>query len=100
MCIDEIARMLYNYTAGYPYLVSRICKLIDEKVARSNEFPDKTSAWKTQGFLEAIRILLSEKNTLFESLIGKLNDYSILQKIIYDILFGGKKSFIILTTPL
>lgn len=91
MCIDEIARMLYDYTAGYPYLVSRICKLIDEKVARSNEFPDKASAWTTQGFLEAVRILLSEKNTLFESLIGKLNDYSILQKIIYDILFGGKK---------
>lgn len=91
MCIDEIARMLYDYTAGYPYLVSRICKLIDEKVARSNEFPNKASAWTTQGFLEAVKILLSEKNTLFESLIGKLNDYSILQKIIYDILFGGKK---------
>lgn len=91
MCIEKIAGILYDYTAGYPYLVSRICKLIDEKVSKSEAFPDKISAWTTQGFLEAVRILLSEKNTLFESLIGKLNDYSILQKIIYDILFGGKR---------
>lgn len=36
-------------------------------------------------------MLLSEKNALFESLIGKLYDYPELEKMIYDILFGGKK---------
>ena len=91
MNIEEISELLYDYTEGYPYLVSRICKLLDEKVAGSREFPDKASAWTYQAFLEAIRMLLSEKNTLFESLIGKLNDYPSLKRIIYDILFGGKK---------
>lgn len=40
-------------------------------------------------------MLLSEKNALFESLIGKLYDYPELEKMIYDILFGGKKLYII-----
>lgn len=91
MNIDEISGLICDYTAGYPYLVSRICKSLDEKVAGSEKFPDRSSAWTYRGFLEAVRMLLAEKNTLFESLIGKLHDYPDLQKIVYDILFGGKK---------
>ena len=33
MDIKYIARLIYDYTSGYPFLVSRICKLIDEKVS-------------------------------------------------------------------
>ena len=39
---------------------------------------------------ESVKLLLSEKNTLFESLIGKLEDYPELKKIIYAILFRGE----------
>lgn len=28
---EAMAGLLYDYTSGYPYLVSRLCKLIDEK---------------------------------------------------------------------
>lgn len=87
----EMAGLLDDYTSGYPYLVSRLCKLIDEKVAGGPDFPDKSAAWTRSGFLEAVRLLLSEKNTLFESLIGKLKDYPELQKVIYNTLFGGVK---------
>lgn len=90
MDIGEIAGLLYDYTGGYPYLVSRICKLIDEKVSGSKEYSNKISAWTTQGFLEAVKILLSEKNTLFESLESKLIDYPQLQKTLYSLLFGGE----------
>ncbi|MDO4338966.1 MAG: AAA-like domain-containing protein [Eubacteriales bacterium] len=91
MDIEEIAGLIYDYTEGYPYLVSRICKLIDEKITGTESFADKKSAWTMQGFLEAVRILLSEKNTLFESLIGKIEDYPTLRKVLYHILFGGIK---------
>lgn len=91
MDVNEIAGLLYDYTSGYPYLVSRICKLMDEKVTGGGEFSRKDLTWSRQGFLQGVRILLSEKNTLFESLIGKLNDDSFLQRTIYDILFAGKK---------
>ncbi len=90
MNIERIAEMLYDYTSGYPFLVSRICKLIDEKIAGNKTFPDKRSAWTKEGFLSAIRILLAEKNTLFESLTGKLKDYPELNEMILEILFSGK----------
>ena len=91
MNTDRIAELLYDYTSGYPYLVSRICKLMDENVAGSSGFPDKTEAWSEQGFLEAVRMLLAEKNTLFESLMGKVQDSENLRKILCNILFGGQK---------
>ena len=40
----EMAGLLDDYTSGYPYLVSRLCKLIDEKVAGGPDFPDKSAA--------------------------------------------------------
>jgi len=90
MNIDDIATLLYDYTSGYPFLVSQICKLIDETVAGTDVFPVKALAWTTQGFLEAVKMLLSENNTLFESLEGKLIDYPQLQQALYFLLFGGK----------
>ena len=33
MDTDRMAEFIYDYTSGYPFLVSRICKLIDEKVS-------------------------------------------------------------------
>lgn len=91
MDIETISSLLYDYTSGYPFLVSQLCKLMDEVIAGSETVTGKKAAWTEQGFLEAVRILLSEKNALFESLIGKLRDYPELYKIVYDILFGGKK---------
>ena len=71
MNTDELAELIVDYSSGYPFLVSRICKLTDEVVAGSIDFPDKASAWTKEGILKAINLLLSEKNTLFESLINK-----------------------------
>ena len=88
--IWEIADTIYDYTSGYPFLVSRLCKLMDEKLAGTTEFKDKKSAWTTEGVLEAVKMLVSEKNTLFESLIGKLNAYQDLKEMIYLLLFQGQ----------
>lgn len=43
-----------------------------------------------KGFLEAVRILLSEKNMLFESLRKKLESYQELNSMLYSLLFTGK----------
>lgn len=91
MDIDAMARLIYDHTSGYPFLVSKICKLIDEEVAGSQQFPDKKKAWTYAGFLEADRMLLAEKNTLFESMVNKLYDFPELKDILYSILFAGKE---------
>lgn len=90
MNIADMAELLYEYTSGYPYLVSWLCKCIDEEIAGSTDFPDRESAWTKAGFLEAVKILLSEKNTLFESLVNELTDYPELKNVLYKLLFTGK----------
>lgn len=90
MNISVMAEMLYEYTSGYPYLVSWLCKCMDEEIAGSTDFPDRKSAWTKAGFLEAEKLLLSEKNTLFESLVNKLTDYPELKSVLYELLFTGK----------
>lgn len=90
MDISYIASMISSYTAGYPFLVSRICKLIDEQVAGSEYFPDRSRAWTKEGVLEAVRRLLSEENSLFESLAEKIDRYPELSDILFTVLFTGK----------
>lgn len=91
MDVEKIAGLIFAYTSGYPFLVSRLCKLIDEKVAGSERFSDKSAAWTKNGFLEAVKLLLTEKNTLFESLMGKILDSKELRHVIYSILFSGER---------
>ncbi len=90
MDIEQMAELIYEYTAGYPFLVSRLCKLLDECVAAGEAYPDRSRAWTRDGFQEAVHILLKEKNTLFESMINKLSDYPELSEMLYMLLFGGK----------
>lgn len=90
MKIKEMATLLYDYTSGYPYLVSRLCKFIDERIAGNCDFPNKSVAWTKDGFLEALKLLLKDQNSLFESLIGKLNDFPELNEVISRLLFQGQ----------
>ena len=90
MDVCLIAKLLYDYTSGYPFLVSRLCKLMDEEVYRREGIDTKTKAWTKAGFSEAVKMLLAEKNTLFESLIGKLINNPELNSMIQTVLFTGK----------
>lgn len=85
-----IARQLYDYTSGYPFLVSRLCKILDEQVAGSDEFPDKSSAWTGDGFQAAVRQMLYEPNTLFDDIRKRLDEYPELSEMLYALLFVGK----------
>lgn len=86
----EVAGLLYDYTSGYPFLVSKLCKLMDEQLCGSPDYPAQRDVWTKSGVLKAVNLLLSEKNTLFDSLIGKLQDYPDLKNILYALLFSGQ----------
>lgn len=90
MDIEYMSRQLYDYTSGYPFLVSRLCKIIDERVAGTKEFPDKASAWTRDGFQAAVKLILYESNTLFDDMRKKLDEYPELSEMIYAVLFNGK----------
>ena len=90
MDMGKIARTVYDYTGGYPFLVSRICQLIDEDLHSQDRFESPQKAWTEDGVREAVRKILMEKNTLFESLMGKVHDNSELKNILRRILFAGE----------
>lgn len=81
MATGKMAQEIYEYTAGYPYLVSRICQKLDTELGRK---------WDEQGLLEAVRLLVKEQNTLFDDMAKKLKDYPSLRDMIYAILFNGR----------
>lgn len=90
MHIGKISELIYDYTSGYPYLVSRLCKFMDERIIGKEEFPDKNSVWTKRGFLEALKMLINEMNPLYQSLKGKLEEYPELKTMLYELLFTGK----------
>ena len=85
-----MAKEIHDYTAGYPFLVSRICQLIDEQLMPGYS-AGADQAWSKKGFDEAINLLLMERNTLFESLTGKLNNYPDMKRTLHSILMEGKR---------
>lgn len=88
MDIREISQLIYDYTSGYPYLVSRICKLADENVSQKQGFSAET-AWSREGIMDAVGILLLRPNTLFDDMIKHLAEYPELNTIFSNILFNG-----------
>ncbi len=85
-----IAKQIREYTNGYPFLVSRICQIIDTELVPAR-FDTRKEAWTAYGADEAVRLLLSETdNTLFESLTGKLTNYPALRKQLRNILHRGE----------
>ena len=62
--------------------MSRICQLID-----GSENPD----WSVAGVSDAVKSILLETNTLFDSLMGKVYDNEPLSELLQSVLFGGEK---------
>ena len=81
MDIDKLSSELYFFTGGYPFLVSRLCQIIDEKIFEVDKKP-----WDIIDVHEAVKILLEEKNTLFDSLIKNLENNTELYDYIKDII--------------
>lgn len=84
-----IAKEIREYTNGYPFLVSRICQLIDTKLV-PQLFKSPMEAWTRAGVDEAVRLILSEENTLFESVMGKLEDAPELKGQLRNIILRGE----------
>ena len=89
MDTGDIAKQIREYTNGYPFLVSRICQLMDESV--SKELGNLSEVWTMEGIDEAVKLLLEEDNTLFQSVTGKLSNYPELKTAIRSILMEGTR---------
>ncbi|MDR1788146.1 MAG: hypothetical protein LBR16_06825 [Treponema sp.] len=80
MDIAGIAEEIYRWTSGYPFLVSRICMLIDGSAEKK---------WNNEGIFHAVKLLLDERNTLFDDIFKNMEMYQDLYDYVYDILIRG-----------
>ncbi len=82
MDIRAVSNLIYDYTSGYPVLVSQICKFIDE---------DSALTWDKSGVKSAVKKLLIYQAPLFESLVNKLEQYPALRQQVIQLLEKGKR---------
>ena len=80
MDISAISQEIYNYTRGYPFLVSRLCQHIDKKFDKN---------WTLEGVQEAVKIVLAENNTLFDDIYKNLGNYQDFYNLMYGLIISG-----------
>ena len=79
MDIEEVAKSIYYYTEGYPFLVSDICKTLH----------DNQLSWDLAGVTEAEKRIVKSNNTLFDDLIKNLTRYTEFRTLVERILLRG-----------
>jgi hypothetical protein len=81
----KMADLLFYHTSGYPFLVSKLCKIIDEEI-----LPKKTEkTWTEEDIDEAVNQLVNENNTNFESLTKNLEEIPELYRVVESMLVHG-----------
>lgn len=89
--MSRAAEEIYQYTSGYPYLVSAICKTLDEDVSEDPRYAGSKNIWGKEGVAYAVNLLLKRNLTLFDSMVKQLDRYPDLKEMLEDILYCGKR---------
>ncbi|MCP4629190.1 MAG: AAA family ATPase, partial [bacterium] len=95
--IPAIAKQLHYYTSGYPWLVSKLCKFIDEKIVFQRE--DKN--WTVGDVEAAFRIIVDGgyTSTLFDSLTKNLENDKALYDLVFEMIINGERFDFIIADP-
>jgi len=82
MNIPDIAKRIYFYTSGYPFLVSRICQHVHNKLAKD---------WSEAGVQKAIKIITQQPSTLLDDLYNNIKNNQDLSRLIRRMLLDGER---------
>lgn len=97
MDTQVVADRLFYFTAGYPYLVSKMCKIIDDKILPKKD----TKEWAEEDVNQAFQLILQEeKNTNFETLMKNLQDNSELYQLVFKVVIEGETIEFSLDNPI
>ena len=89
--ISKVAEFIYFYTTGYPFLVSRICQIIDE---------DLGASWTEENMIRAVKLLLDENNTLFDDLVKNIENNKELREYMFNLIMNGSGNRFNLLNPI
>jgi energy-coupling factor transporter ATP-binding protein EcfA2 len=88
MNTEGVAQALFYYTAGYPFLVSALCKIVDEEIMSK-----KTERVWTEFDIEtaADKLIKAERSTTnFDTLVKNLENSPELYDLIYRLVIEGE----------
>ena len=88
---SKAAEFIYFYTSGYPFLVSRLCQIIDENLGAS---------WNEENMIKAVKLLLDENNTLFDDLIKNIENNKELREYMFNLIMNGSGNRFNLLNPI
>ncbi len=92
---QAVAERLFYYTSGYPFLVSKLCKMFDEEM-----LPDKnTREWTIEDVNTAASHLVTETNVNFDSLIKNLENNENLYQLTYRIVVEAEQIPFVASDP-
>ena len=76
MDIKKVSEEIYKYTSGYPFLVSAICKMIDEQFDR---------IWTSESIIKAVKVLVQGGSTLMDDLSKNLENNPEFREFMYSV---------------
>jgi AAA-like domain len=79
---QSLAERLFDFTSGYPFLVSKLCKMFDEDMLPTL----KKHIWTVEDVDKTVANLVKETNPNFDSLIKNLENNPTLYRFVYNIL--------------
>ena len=83
MDIKTISEEIYKYTTGYPFLVSCICKIIDERM---------DAEWTPNHVQQAVKTIAKGENiTLIDDLSKNIENNTELSDFLYSIVINGQE---------
>jgi len=82
MDIEAISKEIRAYTSGYPFLVSRLCQIIDKDLSKD---------WTVKGVQEAVKLILMDQSVLFDDIIKNIESNKELFDLLQDIIISGQK---------
>lgn len=83
---EAIAEQLFYYTSGYPFLVSKLCKVFDEEILPSK----KKREWTEQDVDLAASRAVTETNTNFDNLVKNLENSPELFQLAYRLVIQSE----------
>ena len=91
MDIKAISEEIYKYTTGYPFLVSYICKAIDEQMERE---------WTSESIVKAVKKLVEGGSTLMDDLSKNLENNPEFREFMFSVAINGVSYSFSLLNPM
>ena len=91
MDIMAISKEIYKYTTGYPFMVSYICKKIDEELGRE---------WTADNIVKVVKTLAEGGSTLMDDLSKNVENNAELRDFLFSIAVNGQEYVFTTIDPL